>query len=294
MAGSLCTAPDGGAVIAGATSSFGDDSSKFYLIRTDSVGDTVWTRTYAGFRNAMCNSVCPSAGGGSVLAGIVWLDAGTGARLVCVNSDGDTLRTRTYVVGDGADAFGIDPVTTGGYVTSGMVISGTDWDMLLMRVNDSGETLWTRTFGGTGREWGNGVQQTLDSGFIVVGCTDSYGAGGADVYVVRTDANGETLWTRTFGGQGDDAGWSVETTSDGGFAIAARLIDSGLCLIRLDSAGSLLWMRGYGGDDAMVAYDLCETRDRGFILTGEVGSDLALVKTDSVGNAVGLEESRKP
>jgi hypothetical protein len=293
MASGLGAAPDGGAVVAGATSSFGD-SLKFYLIRVDFLGDTVWTRTYAGLKNAMCTSLCSSAGGGWVLAGIGWLDAGAVARLVCVSADGDTLWTRTVALGDGASADGIHSVAGGGYVVAGLVIAGTDWNVLLMRVNGSGETLWTRAFGGTGRESGYGVGQTLDGGFVVVGSTDSYGAGGADVYVIRTDAVGETLWTRTFGGPGDDRGWSVETTADGGFAIAAQLIDSGLCLIRLDSSGALLWTRGYGGGGAMVAYALCEISDRGFILTGEVGSDLGLVKTDSVGNAVGIGDSPTP
>jgi hypothetical protein len=79
---------------------------------------------------------------------------------------------------------------------------------------------WTRTYGGTNYDEGYSVRQTSDSGYIIAGVTNSFGAGSNDVYLVKTDAYGDTLWTRTYGGTNDDQGYSVQQTSDGGYVIA--------------------------------------------------------------------------
>lgn len=78
---------------------------------------------------------------------------------------------------------------------------------------------WTRTMGGTGADEGYSVRQTADGGYVVTGVTVSFGAGEADVYLVRTDSEGDTLWTRTFGGSSNDWGECVSQTADGGFII---------------------------------------------------------------------------
>ena len=82
--------------------------------------------------------------------------------------------------------------------------------------------MWTRTYGGTDYDDGWSVQQTSDGGYVIAGYTVSFGAGDEDVYLIKTNASGDTLWTRTYGGTGDDEGYSVQQTSDGGYIIAGR------------------------------------------------------------------------
>jgi len=93
-------------------------------------------------------------------------------------------------------------------------------DVYLVKTDASGNQLWQNTFGGTGNDYGHSVAKTSDGGYIIAGYTDSFGAGGEDVYLVKTDASGNQLWQNTFGGTGNDYGNSIAETSDGGYIIA--------------------------------------------------------------------------
>ena len=75
------------------------------------------------------------------------------------------------------------------------------------------DTLWTKTYGGSGYERGASIQETSDSGYIVAGETYSFAVGPNDVYLLRTDSLGDTLWTRTYGGDSTDAANSLATCS---------------------------------------------------------------------------------
>jgi hypothetical protein len=163
----------------------------------------------------------------------------------------------------------------------------------------NGQQRWERTYGGTGWDEGRSVLQTQDGGYIVVGYTNSFGSGNSDVYLIKTDSDGNTLWTRTYGGTSWDIGYSLALAPDGGFVLAGMSLSFGdsmqFYLIRTDSIGRIRWQKTYGGRSQEWCYSVGITSDGGYILTGSTNSfgagldDVFLVKTDSLGN-VGAEE----
>jgi len=215
---------DGRYIIAGYTQSFGEINGDVYLLKTDSSGDTLWTRTYGGSREDRGYSVQQTSDGGYIIAGGTE-SFGAGERdvyLVKTDSSGDTLWTRTYGGSYQDQGFSLQQTSDGGYIIAGVTRSfgAGGYDVYFVKTDSSADTLWTRTYGGSDYDWGLSVQQTSDGGYIIAGVTESFGAGNYDVYLLKTDSSGDTLWTRTYGGSDDDRGRSVQQTSDGGYVIA--------------------------------------------------------------------------
>ena len=170
-------------------------------------------------------------------------------------------------------------------------------DAFLISTNSIGETLWTKMYGGSGKDNGWAIRQTKDGGFIIVGFSNSFGAGDMDVYLIKTDSKGDSIWTKTFGGTGDEFGWDIRITSDNGFIIAAQTNSSGngeidAYLIKLDSDGNKIWSKTYGGAKIDRIFSVLETEAREYVAAGITYSyhsigpndrDGYYIKTDSNG-----------
>jgi hypothetical protein len=223
-ANSVQQTADGGYIMAGGTSSFGAGRGDFYLVKTDSLGDTLWTRTYGGSDDDGASSVQQTADGGYIVAGSTSsFGVGGDFYLVKTNSSGYTLWTRTYGGSAGDRANSVQQTADGGYIVAGSTSSfGAAGDFYLVKTDSSGDTLWTRNYGGSSGDGANSVQRTADGGYIMAGYTWSFGAGGCDFYLVKTDSIGDTLWTRTYGGTNYDGANSVQQTTDGGYVVAGH------------------------------------------------------------------------
>ena len=284
---------DGGYIIAGSTQSFIIGNIAAYIIKVNANGDTLWTKVLGGPNVDLLESVQQTTDGGYIFAGST-SSFGAGSRdvwLIKTDANGDTLWTKTYGGVDYDRGGSVQQTIDGGYIVVGSTSSYGEpfGDVWLIKTDTIGDTLWTKTFGGPALDFGSSVQQTSDSGYITTGFTESYGAGFRDVWLIKTDVNGDTLWTKTYGGIYLDRGISVQQTSDGGYIVGGFTESFGpgdvaMYLIRTDTAGDTLWTATYGGDISDMGWMVQQTSDRGYIFVGSTNSfgsgecDIYLIK----------------
>lgn len=170
-------------------------------------------------------------------------------------------------------------------------------DASLTELDADGDTIWIRHYTGSGNEHARGMVKTSTGGFIMGGFTTSFGAGGEDMLMIRTDANGDTLFTRTFGSPQGEAAWNICSSSayGGGFIFCGYTSGFGnggkdILLIRTDMNGTILWSKTYGGPLDEEGYDVIETPSKELIVTGYGSSllpdslSMLVLKIDSSGN----------
>ena len=206
---------------------------------------------------------------------------------------------KTFGGSDDDRGYNVQQTTDGGYIISGWTYSSGAGgsDVYLVKTDSSGKKLWEKTFGGSGTEYGTGVQQTADGGYIITAQTSSFGAGSYDVYLIKTDSAGNSQLERTFGGSSFDAGQNVKQTTDGGYIVVGKTLSYGagmddVYLIKTDSGGDLVWQKTFGGNGYDYGHSVQQTADGGYIITGltypsaDSNGDMYLIKTDSGGNLV--------
>ena len=233
--------------MAGATNSFGVGSYDILLIKADANGNIIWSKTYGGTNYEDAYFVQQTSDGGYIVAGVT-------------------------------NSFG-----AGGH------------DIFLIKTDASGNLQWAKTYGGTNYDYAYSVQQTSDGGYIVAGLTTSFGASGYDIFLIKTDGNGNIIWAKTYMGIYEDGAYYVQQTSDGGYILTGYTSsfgagDYGIFLIKTDANGNIIWTKTYGGTGDEQAYSVKQTSDGGYIVAGRTRSfgagswDVFLVKTDANGN----------
>jgi hypothetical protein len=215
---------DGGYIITGVTSSYGDGDADAWLIKTDDNGTQQWYKTFGGPKNDIAKSILQTNDGGYILAG-GYSTGGSSyeAWLIKTDANGNQLWSKTF--GDEEMTNSVEQTSDGGYILAGYVgmYDNTDSYAALIKTDAKGIQIWSKRFGSEKMaDTMNSVQQTSDGGYILAGSTRSYGAGGSDAWLIKTDANGNEQWDRekTFGGTGNDIANSVVQTSDGGYLVA--------------------------------------------------------------------------
>jgi len=292
---SLIQTSDGGYAIAGATTSFGAGGEDVYVVKLDANGNLQWTKTIGGKGLDVGFSLIQTSDGGYAIAGATTsFGAGyTDVYAIKLDADGNLRWTRT--IGGPGYEIGTSLIQTsdGGYAIAGFTISfgAGEWDVYVVKLDANGNLQWTKTIGGKDFEDSYSLIQTSDGGYAIAGSTTSFGAGGEDVYVVKLDANGNLRWTKTIGGKGDEAGFSLIQTSDGGYAIAGLTESFGarngdVYVVKLDANGNLQWTKTIGGKGLDVGFSLIQTSDSGYAIAGSTTSfgvgeaDVYVVKLD--------------
>jgi hypothetical protein len=265
--------------------------------------DSLWMRAYGDTSGQEIRCITETSDNGYIFAGSTWIeDIGGGhseAYVVKIDSDGDTLWTTNFRgVGD-ARAYAVRETPDGGYIVTGYYgyqPLADDRNVCLVKLNSLGGIVWEKTYGGTGYDEAHDVQVLHgDSGFVVTGYTRSFGVYGSDVYLIRTDSAGDTLFTSYYGSTINDKGYSICETTDGYVlcGLSQTATEYNLYLIKTTSHLDTVWTKTYGGSENDAGYSIRLTpRDFGFIIAGQTssfgagGDDGWAVKTDFNGDTL--------
>jgi len=261
---------------------------------------SLWVRVRGGRERDVGYSVIQDTSGTYVIAGATYSygSGSTDVYLLKMDSYGNEIWEKTFGGPYKDWAQYILKTEDGGYV----VVGGTESfgkgsvDILLVKYSPEGEQSWYRTYGGYDRDWARHVEQTRDGGFIIVGGTESYGAGSTDVYLVKIDNNGDQEWNMVFGGSGRDVGYFVKELDEGGYIVVGGTESFGgsedIYVIKVDPYGGSIWERVYGGNLKDRGYSfLVLDNDNilivGYTETSEAGNaDVCLLMLDSDGNVL--------
>jgi hypothetical protein len=302
IASSVQQTTDGGYIIVGETWSFGAGSEDVYLIKTEPNGNEEWQKTFGGSKGDVAFSVQQTSDGGYIITGYTksysagWEDV----YLIKTEPNGNIMWQKTFGGTSSDRGTSVQQTSDGGFIIAGGTQSfgAGVFDVYLIKTDPNGNSDWQKTFGGSDSELGYSVKQTSDGGYIITGETHSYGAGFEDVYLIKTDPNGNSEWEKTFGGSYDDRGKSVQQTSDGGYIVVGSTASFGagsydVYLIKADPNGIKKWQKTFGGSVGFYGdwgSSVQQTLDGGYIIAGSYNLfdgmyDVYLIKTDPNGDS---------
>jgi len=296
---SVVQTSDSGFVVAGYTQSFGAGGSDLFLVKFNSPGSVQWAKSVGGTNSDFGYSVIQTSDGGFAVAGCTY-SFGAGDYdlfLVKFNSSGSVQWAKAVGGTDYDGGYSVIQTSDSGFIVAGGTRSfgaGYD-DFFLVKFNSSGSVQWAKAVGETSTEPGYSVVQTSDSGFVVAGYTQSFGAGSGDLFLVKFNSSGSVQWAKAVGGTSSDCGESVIQTSDSGFVVAGYTSSFGagnddLFLVKFNSSGSVQWAKAVGGTNDDAGYSVIQTSNSGLVVAGYTesfgadSSDLFLVRFGSDGS----------
>lgn len=313
----LSITADSGYVVTGQHGSSGEGNCDFYVYKRNACGGTDFFNTYGDPDSQGGKSIKQTNDGGFIVTGINQPPVAPSST-VTVN---ETILMKLDAAGNQQwiKAFGnsivdwamyVQQTTDGGYVVTGSTLnpspSPTTWDVFLLKTDAAGNTQWSKVFVSPGDDFSCYVEQTMDGGYFITGCSRLTPVIMDDLLAIKTDAAGNVQWANVYGGPKEDGNARFDAsspfstrarqTADGGYAIASSTRSFGVndsvdvWLVKLNPAGGVQWNKTFGGAGNDEARGIYITHDGGFAVLGWTMSfgfgeqDIYLIKTDSLGN----------
>jgi len=293
---------DKGYIISGSTQSYGFGGSDIWLIKAGENGLIEWN-TYIGTSNdEQGGQVLQTADDGFILIGnrINEQNQDSDIWLIKTNSQGDTLWTESY--GSSGNEFGVDIIfeDDGGYVILGSTTSygNGDADVWLIKTDSEGTQEWNRSYGIGSNDKGQAILKSSDGGYIIQFLVQAYGSGNSAVGLLKTDSEGNALWSRAFGGSINTKSKMFSIVNNNEYILACSQLDystnsSNAWLIKVDDNGTVIWEKIFGKEGKDDGFAVIPTLDNGFVMAGRTNSyvdnnnedlfDLWILKIDSEG-----------
>lgn len=290
---------DNGYIVSGFSNVDGTANTEVFLLKTDSVGAIKWFKFHGGPEIQAGKCVQQTTDGGYIVGGYTNENIGNAYDFLLMKFDqaGDLVWKKTYGGEDWDLGEYVEQTFDGGYIIGGSTFSTGNGgeDGYLVKTDASGNIQWSKTYGGALDDQFQTVRQCLDSGFVAIGRSTSFGNGDEEAYVVRTNKSGDTTWTKTLTEPTSLVGDFIEQTSDLGFVTAGRRRNlteerNDMWHSKLDVNGQQEWVE----TSDFYGYDLVCIRevpwDNGFMMGGATyagvgagGKDFSLFKSNSVG-----------
>lgn len=281
-------------VIAGYTNNDADGGYDPFLIKVSEEGNVIWTTVFNEEPFSTVYGMQQVTDGGFIMCGGIESD------LYLIKADNaGTLTWRKTIPGAACER-GNRIIQTAdlGYLIIGESLSDCDvaYDILVTKTNADGDVIWQSTYGEINIENVWGITETEDNGFLLVGSSNSGGAGGFDAILMKLDASGNLQWIKYYGGANDDSGDALTKTADGGYIFVGHTYSnsaaaSDLWMVKVDSDGVEEWSKTIGGVESDYGRQIKQTSDGGYILigsttlaSGSFKSYKYILKTDDQGN----------
>ncbi|HNL33753.1 MAG TPA: hypothetical protein PKM53_03385, partial [Bacteroidia bacterium] len=272
--------PDSGYMV-NAVYDIGVPFARSWLLRLDANGDTLWTKVLSGGTGATIPSMVNSmASVNNAIYGLTgYFEQDTmpivpRVFFIAVLSNGLVAANKTYNYSStlSSDARAIDKTYDNGFIMAGAGATSSQYgDIYVIRTNAYGDTLWTRTYDKSTSDAAMDVKQTTDSNFIIAAITYDTTVYKNNIYLIKTDAAGDTLWTKKYFYPLHQVVYSIDQTTDGGYIMTGNTDNSNgrsLYLIKTNATGDTLWTRTYNPNIDNYGYFVRQTKDGGFIICG--------------------------
>jgi hypothetical protein len=290
---------DSGFVLAGYTNSFGNGGYDFYVVKTNSTGDTLWTKTYGGSNWEFANSIEQTADKGFIIAGGTYSFGNGDEDIYIIKTDSmGVIEWSNFYGGTGEEeAKSIKQTIDGGYIVAGYTKSFGNGlsDAYYLKLDVNGDTVWTKTIGFAGNDYANSVVVTDNGDYVFAGSVHNTNSNIDLAFIFRTDQNGDTIWTKQFGNPNSTIANTISKTTNGCFVWSGKINLGGeteIYFYKIDQYGYYVFAKTYGTtsgyDEAFFNF---QCFDNGYIVGGLTDgfgfgdNDVLVIKTDSLGSS---------